>query len=229
MLRAASLSLTVILAAAGAALAQPAAGQGVIVAEGRGSIERAPDQAWVTIAAESRANTPAAAQDLAAQAMSAVLAALDSQDIPDDAIRTTGYTLRPDMQYDQGRARVRGYVALNQIEVRVDELARLGAVIDAAGASGATSMSNLRFDIRERDALERDALRLAVEDAMQQAEAMAAGAGRSVGAVVRIEQQGRMAPPGPFMAMREAAVTETPINPGRMEIQATVVLTVAIE
>lgn len=233
MLRLASLAFALAFVAAGTAAAQPAVetGPGIIVAQGRGSLERAPDQAWVTIAAESRANTPSAAQDLAAQAMSAVLQTLETQSVPDEAIRTTGYTLRPDMQYDDGRARVRGYIALNQIEVRVDDLTQLGAVIDAAGASGATSMSNLRFDVREREALQRDALRLAVEDAMRQAEAMAAGAGRTVGRVVRIEQQGRMAgpPPAPMMAMREAAMVETPINPGRTQIEANVVLTVAIE
>jgi uncharacterized protein YggE len=35
----------------------------------------------------------------------------------------------------------------------VDDLQKLGAVLDAAGGSGATSMSGLRFDLKERDAV----------------------------------------------------------------------------
>ena len=73
-------------------------------------------------------------------------------------------------------ANERGYIARNQIDVRVDDLDRLGPAIDAAGASGATSMAGLRFDLKDRAGAEREALRLAVEDAMARAKAIAAGA-----------------------------------------------------
>jgi uncharacterized protein YggE len=204
----------------------------VIVATGSGTIERAANQARVSIAAESRAATPGDAQRLAAEAMTSVLQSLETQGLSGDAVRTLGYTLQPDIQYDNGRARVRGYIARNLIEVRVDDLTKLGAAIDAAGASGATSMSGLRFDLKDRAAVEREALELAVKDAVEQARAMAAGAGMTLGRILRIEQQGGMSPPPmPYMAMRDAmsaAAPETPINPGEIELRAQVTLTVEI-
>ncbi len=210
----------------------PASGPPVIVTRGHATVKRAPDQAWVSIASESRASTPAEAQRLAAEAMTAVQSALAKAALPTDAIRTSGYSLQPDMEYTGGRARVRGYIARNQIEVRVDNLDRLGHVIDAAGSSGATSMSGLRFDLKERKAVEREALRLAVEDAMGRAKAIAAGAGASLGTIVRIEEHVEDAVPRPYMTMRTETAAQgppTPITPGELEIEGTVTVTVGIK
>ena len=216
------------------ALAQPqspaASSIPVVVTQGSGTIKRAPDQAWVSIAAEARAATPADAQRLAAEAMNAVQQALRNAKLAADAIRTTGYSLQPDIQYEGGRSRVRGYIARNQIDVRVDDLDRLGPAIDAAGASGATSMAGLRFDLKDRAGAEREALRLAVEDAMARAKAIAAGANASLGPIVRIEEQGGMRPPPiSYVAMaRESAQAPTPITPGEIEIAAQVTVTVQL-
>ena len=202
----------------------------VIVTHGEAVIKRAPDQAWVGIAAETRATAPADAQRTAAEAMKSVQSALSKAGLPADAIRTTGYSLQPDMEYVNGRGRVRGYIVRNQIEVRVDDLQKLGAVLDAAGGSGATSMSGLRFDLKDRDAAEREAMTLAVKDAMARARALATGGGVVLGPVLRIEDSGEVRPPMPYMAMRAeaAAPAQTPIVPGELEIRAQVTVTVRI-
>jgi uncharacterized protein YggE len=203
-----------------------------IVTRGEATIKRAPDQAWVSIAAETRAPTPGEAQRLAAEAMTSVQAALKKAGLPNDAIRTTGYSLQPDMEYQNGRGRVRGYIARNQIEVRVDALDKLGAVLDAAGGSGATSLAGLRFDLKERRDAEREALKLAVEDAMGRARAIASGAGASVGPILRIDEFPREPQPmyreAVAMMDRSAAQAPTPVSPGELEITAQVTLTVAI-
>ena len=192
-------------------------------------MKRAPDQAWVSIAAESRAATPAEAQRLAAEAMKAVDSALARAGLPEAAIRTTGYSLQPDMEYTNGRSRVRGYIARNQVEARVDDLKKLGAVLDAAGSSGATSLAGLRFDIKDRANVEREALRLAVQDAMARARAIASGAASTLGPIVRIEEQNDMAPQPMYrMAVASADAPQTPVSPGELDIRANVTLTVAI-
>ena len=225
-----------VFAVLAAIVAAPAWAQQVqppeaIVTRGEASVKRAPDQAWVSIAAESRASTSTEAQRLAAEAMKAVDSALSRAGLPESAIRTTGYSLQPDMEYVNGRGRVRGYIARNQVEARVDDLKKLGAVLDAAGSAGATSMAGLRFDIRDRETVERDALRLAVQDAMARAKSIASGAGATLGPIIRIEEQREERPIQPMyrttMAMAEAQ-TQTPINPGELEIRAQVMLTVAI-
>ena len=222
----------VLAAAAYPASAQTAApaDQPVIVTQGIASIKRPADIAFVSIAAETRAARPADAQRLAATAMTAVQAGLKGVGLGADAIRTTIYSLQPEMEYSGGSARLKGYVARNQIEVRVEPLEKLGEVLDAAGASGATSIAGLRFDVKGRDGVEREALKLAVQDAMARATSMAAGAGRTLGSIAKIEEQREMpVTPMPYlMRSGAAAAPETPISPGEIDIKARVTLSVAI-
>jgi uncharacterized protein YggE len=224
-------ALVCLAAPAMAQDATPDLNKSVIVTHGQASVKRAPDQAWVTIAAEARAATSADAQKSAADAMTSVNAALSRAGVAADAMRTTSYTLQPDMEYVNGRGRVKGYIARNQVEVRVDDLKKLGGVLDVAGASGATSMAGLRFDIKDRATAEREALRLAVQDAMARAKAIASGANATLGAIVRIDEQ-EQPPPGIYamrMTASAAGAPETPIAPGELEIRAQVTMTVAIK
>jgi uncharacterized protein len=204
----------------------------VIVTAGEGVVRQAPDQAWVTIAAESRAKTPGDVQKLNADAMSAVMQKLKSLGLPGEAIRTSGYELRPEFDYANNRQTLRGYVARNAIEVRVDDLPKLGQVLDVAVAAGATSVSGIRFDLKERANAEQTALQRAVADARTQAATAAQAAGMRVERILRIEVQREptMPPPRPMMAMRAemAAGGEPPIAPGELEVKARVVLTSAV-
>ena len=72
MLKVLSSSLLVVaLAAPVAARQAPPPGPPVIVTTGEGLVKQAPDRAWVSIAAESRARTAQEAQRLNTEAMSA--------------------------------------------------------------------------------------------------------------------------------------------------------------
>jgi uncharacterized protein YggE len=204
-----------------------------VVASGEGLVKRPPDRAWLQITAESRARSPREAQKLNTDVMSAVLQKLRGAGLTADAIQTRGYDLQPEFDYNNGRQTLRGYVARNSLEVRVDELGRVGELLDLAVTFGATSVGNVRFDLKDRAGAEREALRLAVEDARRRAEAAAAGAGMKVDRVLRIEEQRAVVPPPrPMMAMsgvRSAeGAGEPPIAAGELEVRANVTLVVAI-
>jgi uncharacterized protein YggE len=222
------------------ALASPAAAQTatpsepVVVVSGEGIVKAPPDQAFVTIAAESRSKMPKEAQSANAAAMTAVQQKIVAAGIPKDAIRTLAYDLQLESDWVNGRQVPRGYVARNSIEVRLDDMMRVGEVIDLAVSGGATAVHNVRFDLKQRDMLEREALKRATADARARAEAAASGAGRTIDRVIRIEEPtgGRPMPPTPMMMMREAAVAAappTPVAPGELEIRATVTLTATLK
>jgi len=163
--------------------------------------------------------------------MTAVLQKIEAAGVPKDAIRTTGYELHPEFDYANGRQTFRNFVARNTVEVRLDDIDRVGMVIDAAGAGGATTISGVRFDLRNRAELERDALRQAVADARGRADALAAGAGVAIDRVIRIEEEGApIESPRPMLRMAADAVSNlpTPVEPSTIEIQARVTLTVAL-
>lgn len=235
-MRSTVLALVSLLLTASPALAQQNAPETpAIVTTGRAEVKLAPDRAWVAINAESRAKDPKEAQRLNAAAMNAVMQRLEEMNLGDDAVRTTAYELHPEFDYADGRQTLRGYVARNSIEVRIDDITRIGDVLGAAVGSGATTVGALRFGLRDRGAAEREALRLAVEDARRRAEAAASAAGLQIGRVQRIEEHRSAGPepPRPYMrqmAMETAAdAAAPPVSPGTIEIQSVVTLTVAVK
>jgi uncharacterized protein YggE len=117
------------------------------------------------------------------------------------------------------------------VQVRVDEIERVGAILDIAVASGATGISGIQFDVKDRDALEREAVKRAVADARARAEAAASSAGAQIDRIVKIEEA-RMGGGPPMPMYRTAAMAEaapqTPVAPGRIEIRARITLTAAL-
>jgi uncharacterized protein YggE len=227
-------SLVSAIVVAGAALipqeaAPPLPPIPTIVTTGDAIVRRVPDRAFVTIAVESRAKNPKDAQKQNAEAMTSVQQRLTLTKIPKDAIRTTGYGLDQEWDYVQNGRVPRGFVARNTIEVRVDDLGKVGEVIDSVVRGGATSVDGLRFDVQDRAALEREALRLAVADARGRADAAASGAGFAVDRVLRIEDSREIIPrPMPMVRTMDATAAQTPIEPGVVEVRAHVTLTVSM-
>jgi uncharacterized protein YggE len=197
-----------------------------VVTTGSASISRPPDVAFVTVAVETRAKTPRDAQRQNADVMTAVVKRLEEFPIPPDARRTLG--LRLDQEFDtvNGRRVARDFVARNVLEVRVDDLPRVGEAADVAVQAGATAIDGIRFDLKDRAAVEREALRLAVIDARRRAEAAAAGAGRTLDRILKIEDSQRV-PFTPMSAMRADAITV--VEPGAIEIRSVVTLTVSMK
>jgi uncharacterized protein YggE len=226
------LPLLLLLLAPAVAGAQQAATPELplVVTTGEGLVQAAPDRAWITISAESRAGNPRDAQRRNVDAMKPVIDKLRDAGIPADAIRTVGYDLQQEWDFVNNKRVSRGYVARNTIDVRVDAMDRVGELLEMAVGSGATSVGGIRFDLKDRAKLEREAMRLAVVEARADADAAAAAAGLSIARVLRIDAQrlGGGPVPMPRLAlMREqaAASDAPPISAGQMEIRAQVTLT----
>ena len=223
------LAILVITATANAQVNAPE--PPTVVVSGEGVVTAVPDQAWIRIGAESRAKASKEAQSRNAEAMAAVQQRMTSLGIPKDAVRTLAIDLQMEYDYANGRQTPRGYVARNTIEVRVDDFTKLGDVLDAAVGSGATTLHGLRFDVKRREALEREAMQLAVANAMGRADALAAGARRSIDRVIRIEESSvSRGGEAPVMAMRmKAEDAGTPVAAGELEIRAQVRLTASLK
>ena len=230
------LTLVMLLALTSAADAQqpqtPA--ESVVVASGQGVVFAVPDRAWITVSAESRAPSPREAQRLNAEAMRPVQDKLRAAGIAADAIRTIAYDVQYEWDFVNNKRVGRGYVARNTIEVRVDAIDRVGELLEIAVGAGATSLGGIRFDLKDQAKLEREALRLAVLDARAKADAAAAGAGRNVDRILRVEEGGVEVPPMPVRMMRQAAQANAvdlapPISAGQIEIRARATVTVVLK
>jgi uncharacterized protein YggE len=225
------MSIALMLAAA-VASAQPPELRDIVVTSGEAVVRRAPDRAYVTVTVETRAKSPRDAQRQNAEAMTAVQQRLAQVRVPKDAIRTLGYDLEQEFDFTQGRRVPREFVARNAVEVRVDDIARVGELLDVAVQGGATSIGAVRFDVQDREKVEKEALRLAVVDARGRADAAASGAGRSLDRIIKIEDARE--PPiviqRPMMSMARASeAATTPVEPGLVEVRARVTLTASMK
>ncbi len=230
--------LLLLLAAVAAPAFAQAPGRGpeppAVTAVGKATVRRAPDRAFVSLSTETRAARPDQAQADNARAMEKVRRELADRKIPAEAIRTTSFNLREDVDWVNGQRVPRGFVVSNVIEVRVDALEDLGKLLDEVVKAGATSVGGIRFDLTDREGAEREAVRLAVADARARAEAAAAGAGVKIVRIQSIEEQGApdQPPPVPMMRMQAAVVAAappTPVAAGEIEIVANVRLTAIID
>jgi len=226
------------------ALAQPAMPAtpaiSVVVASGEHRIKVAPDQAWATVSLATRDARGAEARRLGAAAMTTITATLRKAGLDADAIQTVGFSLQPEYDFVNGRQRMKGFLLSNQVQVRMDDVSRVADVLDAVGSlslptSSTVTIAELRFDLKNRSSVERDALRGAVADAMARAKAMVSGAGLTLGRTLRVEESGGEVMPKfnePFMMARAGAgdaAMATPIAPGDIEIRARVSVTVEIK
>jgi uncharacterized protein len=201
---------------------------------GEGLVQAVPDRAWITISAESRASSAREAQKRNTDAFTPVLTKLKAAGVPADAIRTISYDVQYEWDYVNNKRVGKGYVARNTVEVRVDAVDRVGEYLEIAAGSGATGLGGIRFDLKDRAKLEREALRLAVADARAKADAAAAGAGRTIERIIRIDEAGgiRPVPVDRVMMMREAAQAADaapPISAGQTEIRAHVTITAVLK
>jgi uncharacterized protein len=225
------IALLLLVATTGLVHAETWTGPPVLVTSGEAVLRVTPDLARVRLTTEARSQSAKAAQQDEAQRMAKVQQELKASGIKDEAVRTLSYDLQLEFDYANGKQTPRGYVARHTIEIRVDDVAKLGDVIGKAVESGAAGVAGIQFDAKERDAVERDALRKAVEDARARADAAAAGAGTAVAGIVRIEEQRSFDGPRPMVManMAERMTAATPIAAGEIEIKAVVTLTSSLK
>jgi uncharacterized protein YggE len=117
------------------------------------------------------------------------------------------------------------------VEVTVNDLGALSKIIDAVSQAGANNIQGPQFTLKNEAPVRAQALRQAVEQARANAEAMAGAMGMKLGKVILVEQGAPeiirpLARAAPAVL---AAAPPTPIEPGNVEVRATVTLTVALE
>jgi uncharacterized protein YggE len=205
--------IALALCLAGAAPAGAADEPGLIVVQGSGIVEVAPDTAEIAIGVDTRARTAVEAIDGNSAAMErvvadAVRAGIERKDIRTALLSLTGYE-------DNGAKRFR---ATNMVRVQLRDLSRLGAVVRDLVGSGANEIRGISFSTRDPAPHFVQARRQAVEDARKRAETLAEAAGQRLGQIVEITDQ-TYSDPG---IRAEAAMqrTNVPVEPGQIAMRA---------
>ncbi len=181
-----------------------------ITVDGIGFAEVEPDRATIRMSIIARDQKRAAAQKRAADVTNRVLKMTDRMDIARDQVDTTGASVRPDYRWNREKEEqeLRGYIAERQIAVEIDDLEKLGVLVEGAVSSGVNQVSPPQLDSRKRRETYRRALRAAAEDAKANALQLADTLGARLGHVISVNSgTNAPRPPTPHAAgVRSMAV-----------------------
>lgn len=197
-----------------------------IVVTGTATIDVTPDMARVIVNVQSTAGTAAAAESQNAAASDNVRGRVSGAGIAATDIKTLSVQVWPQYDYRNGQSVLTGFMANQTLQFTVHDLRRIGAVIDAAVAGGATSVQGITYDITDHTAASAQAVAKAVKDAQAKARAMADAAGIRLGSVVSMTDIETTPYPFPMMraAMSSAPGAPTQVSPP--DVQLTVTVTV---
>ena len=200
---------------------------------GDAKVTAKPDRVQIDIGVTTRAAQSQDAASQNARQVDAVLAAVRKA-TPAAVLKTISYSLNPTYQYHPNgeEPTITGYSAVNVVQVTLDDLAKIGTVIDSATLAGANHVQGIQFTLRDQDAVRAEALRQAATRARAEAEVLAAALGLKVVRVLSAEENSpRVVPVRAYMGAPRAAMataTATPVEAGTLEVTADVMLTVEV-
>ena len=188
------------------------------------SVSTEPDQAVVQLSVETFAKMAIDATQENAGKMSQISKQLKALGIDPSQIRTTHFQVDPQYEYKEGRQkdpRPIGYRVHNTVEVDILDIKKVGQVIDGAIDAGANRVMGLTFQVQNSERAYQMALARAMENAKNQAKAIAMGAGVNVGDLLWVSTTGR-APAPVYKTMRAEAMmsVDTPISGGELSVVA---------
>lgn len=199
-----------------------------LIVQGEGKLNAAPDVATVVLGVETQNASASGAAAQNAKLMNETISALIAAGIAEKDIQTSSYSLTTAPEEEQKTAGTKPkaptFIASNLVTVKLNDTEKVGQVLDAAVSAGSNSIQSVSFDIRNPQPEKDGALTLAIEDAKRKAVVAAKAAGVKLGRVLEIsEGYGYVSAASPKNAAFSSIAT--PIQPGEMEVTASVTVT----
>lgn len=197
---------------------------------GEATVTVKPDRAQIDVGVVTQADTSQSAVQQNAQKLEATLTRLRQLLGAGADIKTISYSVTPNYRYPQGGGEptISGYTATNIVRVTLDDLTKVGSVIDTAVQGGSNRIQNLRFLLKDEAPVKAQALREAAVKARASANALADALGLRVMRVLSVTEGGSPVVPMREVAFARADASSTPIEPGTIEVTATVSLTIEV-
>ena len=197
---------------------------------GEATVTARPDRAQIDVGVVTQADTSQAAVRQNAQKLETALARLRQLLGAGADIKTISYSVTPNYRYPAqgGEPTIAGYTATNIVRVTLDDLTKVGNVIDTATQGGSNRIQNLRFMLKDEAPVKAQALREAAVKARASANALAGALGLNTVRVLSVAEGGSPVVPVRDVAFARQEAASTPIEPGTIEVTASVVLTVEV-
>ena len=195
----------------------------LLLVSASGEASRAPDIATASAGVTTQAADANTAMRENATQMTRVMEAIRAAGVAEKDIQTSGINIHPSYRHAENEAPViSGYNASNTVSLKVRDVAKLGEVLDALVASGATNINGPSFGIDQPEPVYDEARRKALEQARARADMYAKSLDLRVRRIVSISEGGRIEQPRPMYAMRAVAMdsASTPVAAGENTLTA---------
>ncbi|MFC1992088.1 SIMPL domain-containing protein [Chloroflexota bacterium] len=211
--------------------------QGIWV-NAEGKVVAVPDIATLSLGIEAQAESVAAAQLQASDAMDKVMAALKNEGIADKDIQTQYFSIQKMTRWDNDKQIevVTGYRVTNQVSAKIRKIESAGEIIDVVANAGGdlTRINNISFSVEDPTQYYGEARIAAMKAAEEKAKQLASLAGVTLGVPTFVTESSFSAPPiylerMESMPMAGAARVDTSISPGETEITLSVQVTYSIK
>ena len=207
-----------------------------VAAEGK--VRLPPDKALVSLAVETAGESLETVQDENRKKMRQILERLQQLGIEEKRIQTSSlnvtphYPPRPRRQGSESSVpevpKIIGYTVNHSLMVEVQDLDRIGRVVDAALKAGANRFSRITWALEDERPAQLEAIKVAAQGAREKAKTLAQALGVKLGRLLEATEGGarlvsprhQLASTRMSMAMSEAS--EVPLSPGELAVQATV-------
>jgi uncharacterized protein len=193
---------------------------------GEGSVLVQPDQAIVLLGVITENKNLQQAQQTNATETQNVINAILGTGIPRENIQTSDFRIDIDYDFQNGKQVFRGYRVTNLLNITIEDITKVGEVVDIAVDNGANTVRNINMGLSNQKRYYRQALANAIKDAQEKAALVAETLGVTINQIpakLKEVSNSGMEPPRPFVlgVSTEKAVT-TPIEAGQMKVTALV-------
>ncbi|SER26476.1 hypothetical protein SAMN04487944_102130 [Gracilibacillus ureilyticus] len=187
---------------------------------GSSGISASPDLAVVQLGVLNEGVNAQAVQQLNNQIMTQLYHTLLAMNIPKENIQTVELSINPVYDYIDGTQKWKGYQARNMIAIQITDLSELGLILDTAVNHGANRISNISFQLSNKEYYYKQALQAALSNGAEKA-AVIAQTLASYRCPLPYSVR-EIEPQPPVLYQSFASNIDTPVSPGQIEVQARV-------
>jgi len=168
--------------------AEEDAGPPTISVRANAIVKVQPETAYFEVGVLTQHKSAAEAQQMADRVIGRIMKALQEKGMDRKDLATSVCNLRPSYADDRDRRTIIGYHGDNFVTVNVRELSRLGELIDACMAVGATNIGQVEFRVEDIRSYRKQGREMAVKNARERAEQIAAAMGVKIVRVRSIDE-----------------------------------------
>lgn len=155
---------------------------------GTGTVYLEADRVSVQMGVRLSGEDVALLQQQANETVKEICDSLEAAGLDEKDISTANIYLYPQYDYSGDVEKIVGYTVNNSLSVMTADIENIGKYIDLAFAAGANTFDSINFSVKDDSAARKQALELAVQNAREKAEVIAAAAGKTLGEIELISE-----------------------------------------